>query len=78
MVCGWRFNRALDALNALQMQLEYTDRRYPDIPWVAVIRKTNKFTLSLNQRFQFEIMNTKHRLFDAVVIAFLADLVFGF
>ena len=54
---------AVDALHALNRQLELTDKEFPGLPWVAVIRKTNCFVLSLNKRFGFKIMDESHPLF---------------
>jgi len=54
---------AVDTLHALNRQLELTDKEFPGLPWVAVIRKTNRFVLSLNKRFGFEIMDENHPLF---------------
>ena len=41
------------AVFALKEQLTYTDEKYPGIPWVAVIHRSNKFVWSLNQMFGF-------------------------
>jgi hypothetical protein len=54
---------AVDTLNALSQQLEITDKEFSGLPWVAVIKKTNRYVLSLNKRFGFEIMDESHPLF---------------
>ena len=61
-VCSGSCN-GLDALHALNQQLEITDKEFPDLPWVEVIRKNNQFVMSLNKRFGFEIMDESHPLF---------------
>ena len=52
-----------DAVHALYKQLEITDKEFPGLPWVAVIRKSNQFVVSLNKRFGFKIMDKNHSLF---------------
>jgi hypothetical protein len=55
---------AVDAIQGLKNQLEITDKEFPGLPWVAVIKKTNRFVMSLNKRFGFEIMDKYHPLFQ--------------
>ena len=38
-----------DTLYALSWQLEWTDKYYPEIPWIAVISRENNFVKLLNQ-----------------------------
>jgi spore coat polysaccharide biosynthesis predicted glycosyltransferase SpsG len=71
---GWfvcsEFCAALDALYALNLQLQLTDKEFSGLPWVAVIRKTNRFVMSLNKRFEFEIMDENHHLFQVACKCF--------
>jgi hypothetical protein len=55
---------ALDVMYALNWQLEYSKNHFPGIPWVAVIKKTNKFVLSLNKRFGFTSLSQKSKMFS--------------
>ncbi|MDC0435185.1 hypothetical protein OAM69_06045 [bacterium] len=41
-------------VNALDWQLKTTDEIYQGIPWVAIIKKTNRFVYKLNQRAGFK------------------------
>jgi spore coat polysaccharide biosynthesis predicted glycosyltransferase SpsG len=54
---------AFDALHGLKRQLELTDKLFKGVTWVAVIKRTNHFVMSLNKRFGFEIMDKSHPLF---------------
>jgi UDP-2,4-diacetamido-2,4,6-trideoxy-beta-L-altropyranose hydrolase len=71
---GWfvcsEFCTALDALYVLNQQLQLTDEEFPGLPWVAVIRKTNQYVMSLNKRFGFEIMDENHHLFQVACKSF--------
>tara|TARA_B100000242_G_scaffold291202_1_gene264071 strand:+ start:2366 stop:3964 length:1599 start_codon:yes stop_codon:yes gene_type:complete len=60
----------VDAMNALQRQLSNTDAMFPGIRWLAVIRKTNSFTLLLNQRFNFEVIGEDDNLFHDARVHF--------
>ena len=53
----------LDTIYMLSWQLELTDSEFPNLPWVGVIKKTNRFVHLLNKRFGFEQMDTNHNLF---------------
>ena len=68
MIGGWfvcsETCNAMDAIYALQRQLELTDMECPGIPWVAVIKNCNRFVQSLNKRFGFEEMDKEHHLFN--------------
>jgi len=60
-LCG-----AVDALYALNKQLMLTDEDYPGLPWVAVIKKTNRYVQALNKRLGFDVMSNDNRLYEIV------------
>ena len=68
LVGGWfscvEHCAAVDVIYALNWQLEHTGKYYPSIPWVAIIKKTNRFVKLLNKRFGFELINKDNELFD--------------
>ncbi|MEM7258986.1 MAG: hypothetical protein AAF404_16535 [Pseudomonadota bacterium] len=43
-------------MSALSWQLAHTDRHHPGVPWVAVIRKSNRFVLKMNLRAGFTLV----------------------
>ena len=43
----------VDSMYALDQQLQITDKDFPGIPWVAVIKKTNQYVQLLNKRVGF-------------------------
>ena len=43
----------VDSMYALDQQLQITDKNFPGIPWVAVIKKTNRYVQLLNKRVGF-------------------------
>jgi len=57
---------SIDALYGLSQQLAITDKEYPGVPWVAVIKKTNQFVRSLNHRLGFSEMPEAHSLYGVV------------
>jgi len=61
---------AVDALYALNRQLAITCEKYPELPWVAVIKKTNRYVQALNERLGFRIIPPGHLLHDLAKISF--------
>jgi spore coat polysaccharide biosynthesis predicted glycosyltransferase SpsG len=55
---------SLDVIYALNWQLNHTKSEFPLIPWVAVIKKTNKFARLLNKRFGFKLISEGDILFE--------------
>ena len=58
LVGGWFTTREnidpIYVVNALDWQLKTTDTVYQGIPWIAIIKKTNRFVYKLNQRAGFK------------------------
>lgn len=52
-VCGAKCG-PMDAMYALGQQIKITDKDFPGIPWIAVIKKTNKYVQNLNKRMGFK------------------------
>ncbi len=55
-------------MTALSWQLELTDKTYPTLPWVAVIKKSNQFVLKMNERAGFQYADpdcSRHRLIQS-------------
>jgi hypothetical protein len=55
----------MDSMYALNQQLRITDQDFIGIPWVAVIKKTNKYVQSLSKRMGFIELkdnNTMHKI----------------
>lgn len=57
---------AIDVMYALKRQLGLTDQKYPDFPWIAVIKRHNRFVLRMNQKFGFEVIDHEHQLLPAI------------
>jgi len=55
---------SFDIIYALNWQLVKTDKQFPFIPWVAVIKKTNNFVKLLNKRFSFKLISEDDVLFS--------------
>lgn len=55
-----------DAMVALSWQLDHCDREYPDVPWIAVISKQNKFVKLLNDYNNFLEIDASHPDFTAI------------
>ncbi len=55
---------AVDVLYALNRQLKITSAEFPGVPWIVVIKKTNRYVLSLNKRFGFEPIDRDNRLYE--------------
>lgn len=53
---------ALDVLYALNQELLITDKECPGVPWVAVIKNSNRFVQKLNARFDFVSIDASHPL----------------
>jgi len=61
---------SVEAIYALNWQLDYTGNIFKNVPWVAVINKSNKFVHALNKRFGFCLMNDSHHLYKVTKLAF--------
>ena len=74
LVGGWFVCSGLcgpvDALYALNQQLLLTDREFSGIPWVAVIKKTNRYVQSLNKRLGFELLDQESSLYGVAKACF--------
>jgi hypothetical protein len=74
LVGGWfvcdKSCSALDAVYALNWQINFTDKEFPNIPWVAVINKSNKFVHSLNKRLGFELIDEESVFFNITKACF--------
>ncbi|NVJ90039.1 MAG: UDP-2,4-diacetamido-2,4,6-trideoxy-beta-L-altropyranose hydrolase [Methylocystaceae bacterium] len=55
-----------DAIIALNWQLDHCDTHYPDIPWVAVIHKENKFVQLMNRSLGFQEVTLEHPYSKAI------------
>lgn len=64
-VCGQEVSLDIVAV-ALQWQLEFTSKVYPDAIWLAIIKKTNKFVNLLNKYVGFEAIKESDQGFDAI------------
>jgi spore coat polysaccharide biosynthesis predicted glycosyltransferase SpsG len=54
----------VDAMYALEQQIKITDEDYPGIPWVAVIKKTNKYVDLLNRKMGFIELKDNELMFQ--------------
>ncbi|WP_135076148.1 UDP-2,4-diacetamido-2,4,6-trideoxy-beta-L-altropyranose hydrolase [Terasakiella sp. SH-1] len=54
-----------DALLALTWQLDYCAKEHPNVPWVAVIQRDNKFVKLLNDYMGFIEIGPNHPFFEA-------------
>tara|TARA_Y100000741_G_scaffold282480_1_gene222251 strand:+ start:1408 stop:1920 length:513 start_codon:yes stop_codon:yes gene_type:complete len=52
-------------LYTLKKQLKIT-QKHKNIPWLAVIKKSNKFTIELNKNLGFQVINYKHNYFKYI------------
>jgi hypothetical protein len=56
----------MDAMYALDRQLQITDKDFPGTPWVAVIKKTNKYVQILSKRMGFFELKDGELMYDVV------------
>ncbi|WP_153913945.1 UDP-2,4-diacetamido-2,4,6-trideoxy-beta-L-altropyranose hydrolase [Shewanella sp. TC10] len=70
LIGGWFVCEAAtsfqDALLALNWQLEYCDEHLPNIPWIAVIHRQNRYVKLMNDYLGFSEIDQKHDYFDAI------------
>jgi len=59
-----------EALLALNWQLSYCQQNFPNIPWVAVIHRENKFVKLLNKYLGFEDIGLDHAYSSAISALF--------
>lgn len=55
-----------EALLALNWQLEYCQKAFPNMPWLAVIHRENKFVRLLNKYLGFTDVGTEHAYNSAI------------
>lgn len=49
----------LDVMVALKYQLNLTNKTYPNVTWLAIIKKTNKFVKKLNEKYGFKMTSNE-------------------
>jgi UDP-2,4-diacetamido-2,4,6-trideoxy-beta-L-altropyranose hydrolase len=54
-----------DALLALNWQLEHCDKHWPNLPWIAVIHRKNRYVKLMNDYLGFKEVPAEHEYFDA-------------
>lgn len=60
----------LDAMYATKLQLAMTDKNYPNVKWLAVIKKDNNFVNRMNLRLGFNLIDSTSSYFYKVKSAF--------
>lgn len=60
----------MDAMYALDQQLQITDKDFPGIPWVAVIKKTNKYVETLSKRMSFNGLRKEDQMYWIAQLCF--------
>ncbi|MCL1066586.1 UDP-2,4-diacetamido-2,4,6-trideoxy-beta-L-altropyranose hydrolase [Shewanella olleyana] len=55
-----------DALIALNWQLEHCDLQWPNLPWVAVIHRENRYVKLMNDYLGFKEITLEHKYYDAI------------
>ncbi|MDO6618565.1 UDP-2,4-diacetamido-2,4,6-trideoxy-beta-L-altropyranose hydrolase [Shewanella sp. 6_MG-2023] len=76
LIGGWFVCQAetsfQDALLALNWQLEHCDKRWPSIPWIAVIHRKNRYVKLMNDYLGFKEVEPESDYFN-VVSSIFAD-----
>jgi hypothetical protein len=74
LIGGWfvcsKCCTAIDAIYALNQQLKITSATFPELAWVAVIHRENRFVQQLNRRLGFKQIGVEHDMTPIVQSCF--------